>query len=832
MVLFPVLFTLILLTSPQIATAQFSSSCSIAEVAGCAGNFIGQKIFGAIGGLIGSAFGGITGGGAQVPVLDNQNLSQNTQTRTNSDDQVVKEDFLDCLAWTAAKYLICEIGAQVIDWVESGFEGNPAFIDDPGGFFLDIADQAAASFLFDPEQLAFLCSPIKGLDFQIRIGLFYKYFGSTNRNRSCSLTDIINNLSNTDNFLSGGFDVDVNGTRRAPANWDTWLTITQVPENNMYGAAVRAEQNLADQVSGQTEFNKMIAGWNDGFKSVTDSLGKAIFPGDFIKSEFKDMFGSDRRALEAADELSEVLSKLAGALFNQAFSSGMASLGKGTNGEPSFSSRMRSLAVDEPAANPFQELSENEIEQYRDNLQRINEEMARNSANPGTPASQKEDPVMTFSSDDASQKCTYARTIGGIAQLRYDAIEALDDETAIYSFANCVPSWWHVKISDPANETQGVGLDAIQVTPYRYVFKTFTTAFSPLPFYNPTSYIYPTGTKGPYLVLIGENDQRYDSVTHPTALKLTPNILSTQTFVVPQDLRGSPSSGIRIKGVALESGTYLMLSKVTIYKRIKPVINTSAVLKTMLSTAASTFNPLTGVTGIFYEPDFTRTPPIPGYNNPKALPSGAITYEIRDQTGQQTYATLPTTAGTYTITYTATAGNPPLTSTVSINVTVTDAGTDPNAGGGAGGGAGGTVIVPDITKSDGTNMTLAEARTSLGNRGFIVGSITSQDHPTIPPGYVISFSPSSGSLIASGSTVNIVFSQYLVPNLIGLTDTAARSEIVAKGYTVGSVRTDPNNCPFSLPGEINLGEVCAQTPLANTKPTSPEINFDTNGTNP
>src|SRR4051812_4231788 len=48
----------------------------------------------------------------------------------------VKQFVLDPIARTAARYVIKRITTQTVNWINSGFKGNPAFVTNPQQFFL------------------------------------------------------------------------------------------------------------------------------------------------------------------------------------------------------------------------------------------------------------------------------------------------------------------------------------------------------------------------------------------------------------------------------------------------------------------------------------------------------------------------------------------------------------------------------------------------------------------------------------------------------------------------------------------------------------------------
>src|SRR3990167_52156 len=57
-----------------------------------------------------------------------------------------KEYGLDSIATIVAKNIIKKLTAQTVNWINSGFKGNPAYVTNPGQFFLDIGDNEASRF--------------------------------------------------------------------------------------------------------------------------------------------------------------------------------------------------------------------------------------------------------------------------------------------------------------------------------------------------------------------------------------------------------------------------------------------------------------------------------------------------------------------------------------------------------------------------------------------------------------------------------------------------------------------------------------------------------------
>ncbi len=112
----------------------------------------------------------------------------------------------------------------------------------------------------------------------------------------------------------------------------------------------------------------------------------------------------------------------------------------------------------------------------------------------------------------------------------------------------------------------------------------------------------------------------------------------------------------------------------------------------------------------------------------------------------------------------------------------------------------GNIEVPSLT-----GVTAAEAKVTLENRGLAI-NLTDGASDTVPQGSVVSQTPEAGTMVAPGSTVLVVVStgasgkkteeipegSVAVPNIIGLTETEAKTALTASGLSWSSV-TESNS---------------------------------------
>jgi RHS repeat-associated protein len=123
------------------------------------------------------------------------------------------------------------------------------------------------------------------------------------------------------------------------------------------------------------------------------------------------------------------------------------------------------------------------------------------------------------------------------------------------------------------------------------------------------------------------------------------------------------------------------------------------------------------------------------------------------------------------------------------------------------------IAVPDVVGQPQDAATQAVTEATLA-----VGAISTRHSPTVAAGSVISQNPAGGTLVAPGSTVNLVVSlgaapSGTVPDVVGQSQTSATGDVIAAGFIPGVI-TGRNS------GTVPLGIVLAQSPAAGTQATS------------
>jgi hypothetical protein len=243
------------------------------------------------------------------------------------------DNVLDGIAWSLAKKILSEMTSSILNWVNSGFKGSPAFVTDMRGFLLDIADREIGNYLEDlGGPLSFICAPFK-LDVQIAVSLAYE----NSRNNAgmempgtCTLTGALANLDKfidgTESFVDGG-------------GWDTWFAITSNPNQyTPYGTLLTAKaQATARIVNARGEEIKLLE-FGDGFLSakvcekVEDESGGhekcgITTPGKVINEALTFQTSAGPRSLIEADEINEIISAVFSQLTQKAITGTMGLLG-------------------------------------------------------------------------------------------------------------------------------------------------------------------------------------------------------------------------------------------------------------------------------------------------------------------------------------------------------------------------------------------------------------------------------------------------------------------------------------------------------------------------
>jgi hypothetical protein len=170
----------------------------------------------------------------------------------------------DAVAYCIGNALITWVADGVTQWINSGFDGNPAFVDDPGQYFSDLADQTASGFIAGIVKGATganICQP-----FRLAVGLsaLNAYNSSYNSQSRCTLQTI---SSNMDGFFSGD---------PRYFNLNTFFAATQNPANNYWDSTALAQNELRLQLYTQSNLARDMLLRNNGYKDVLNCQWQTV----------------------------------------------------------------------------------------------------------------------------------------------------------------------------------------------------------------------------------------------------------------------------------------------------------------------------------------------------------------------------------------------------------------------------------------------------------------------------------------------------------------------------------------------------------------------------
>ena len=123
-------------------------------------------------------------------------------------------------------------------------------------------------------------------------------------------------------------------------------------------------------------------------------------------------------------------------------------------------------------------------------------------------------------------------------------------------------------------------------------------------------------------------------------------------------------------------------------------------------------------------------------------------------------------------------------------------------------------VPPVVTLVSLVGQTQSAAQSLITLEGLTVGTITQAHSSTFAPGYVISQSPTAGTKVYKGSSVNLTVSMWLVPpvtvpNVVGMTQSDAQTAITGAGLTIGTTTQ-------AYSATVPPGDVISQNPASGS----------------
>ena len=249
-----------------------------------------------------------------VKAMDRANANINANTSGQAQGATVTRCVVEPLVTTMVRSLLNTFTAQTINWINGGFKGSPLYVTNPQGFLTDIADQSLGQFINSLGPIGqIVCSPFDlqlrlSLNLQFNTGLGNDYYQEV----GCRLTDIQKNVQRA--FTGGVFGQN---------GWDSWLQTIAQPQNNPYGAYIKAVDSLDVTIAGRQSINLKQLDWGNGFLSSTDpETGDVSTPGSLIEDQLSTTLGVEVQRVGLAKDIDAILGALVNQLVNQVLGPG------------------------------------------------------------------------------------------------------------------------------------------------------------------------------------------------------------------------------------------------------------------------------------------------------------------------------------------------------------------------------------------------------------------------------------------------------------------------------------------------------------------------------
>ncbi len=351
-----------------IAPQRTSAAGGILGAIGCIGSMLGVSVSGLASqgaGAVASAVGipGVgTALGGGIPVIDSQNLAQNSTSASATSNSCINDTILMPLARAIARMILAQITASTINWITGkNGSGSPMFVQSISIHLQSVGDSAALPFIN-----------------QVRTG-FNSPFGPT-------IASALQTQYNQQTSVAGFFAANQSTLARSSpnvnaflaGNWSqgggipAWFALTTQPQNNPYMLYQAAQGQLSSNVSQATTNRRqdLLSGqgflsWCPGDSVASGSANpqaqctnpdgtpaKAATPGSVIHDYTqKAVVAAGIDQLITAQDLDASLGAIASALVTQVLSgSGLFGASQSSGGRPAITAQLQNYSANNSSA--------------------------------------------------------------------------------------------------------------------------------------------------------------------------------------------------------------------------------------------------------------------------------------------------------------------------------------------------------------------------------------------------------------------------------------------------------------------------------------------------
>lgn len=233
-------------------------------------------------------------------------------------EQSIVTKIFNAIAWRVAKAAIHSMTRSIVNWINTGFEGSPAFVTDLNLELRNLGDAVARDFFTNLTANGGFDSPF--LDRIVTgVGAAY-YLNSSEERLQKRLKYTLNQYARDDRaFLDGDFE---------QGGFDAWFSVWLHQANNPIGAHYIAGTELANRIENEQFARLQDLMYGNGFRSwngdcllydtTETSLGQeercvkydSVTPGSVIEEQLGITISSPLRQLELADSINEIVDAL------------------------------------------------------------------------------------------------------------------------------------------------------------------------------------------------------------------------------------------------------------------------------------------------------------------------------------------------------------------------------------------------------------------------------------------------------------------------------------------------------------------------------------------
>ncbi|MEK7228024.1 MAG: hypothetical protein AAB681_01555 [Patescibacteria group bacterium] len=262
------------------------------------------------------------------------------KTKEKVDDIKKKETCLDAIAYTLSRQALSQVTNKTLNWINTGFDGNPFYIKNTDSFLKTIEKESFLDYIHIANQTdnQIIGQSVSNKLIELVTGRRSQQLDSLPKTEAEKKYDAFSK-----NFKSGG--------------WGSWLNVT-VNNENPLGQFLGVTENLSQDYGKKEENLLNEANQGSGFLSVkkcaiyaqispdddqetinsktgADGTAKCLrmettTPGSILASQTQTITNTNTRQLEAADELNEVLGAFFDSMLNKLIQKGLNGLEKET----------------------------------------------------------------------------------------------------------------------------------------------------------------------------------------------------------------------------------------------------------------------------------------------------------------------------------------------------------------------------------------------------------------------------------------------------------------------------------------------------------------------